>query len=59
MFSSIFTKIFGSRNDRTVKKLGKSVDLINQLETEYEALTDEQLKDKTSEFRQRLEKMVG
>jgi preprotein translocase subunit SecA len=56
MFSSIFTKIFGSRNDRTVKKLSKSADLINQLETEYEALTDEQLKDKTSEFRQRLEK---
>ena len=56
MFSSIFTKIFGSRNDRTIKKLGKSVDLINQLETEYEALTDEQLKDKTSEFRQRLDK---
>jgi preprotein translocase subunit SecA len=56
MFSSIFTKIFGSRNDRTVKKLGKSVDLINQLEIEYEALTDEQLKDKTSDFRQRLDK---
>ena len=56
MFSSIFTKIFGSRNDRTVKKLSKSVDLINQLETEYEALTDEQLKDKTNEFRKRLEK---
>ena len=55
MFSSIFTKIFGSRNDRTVKKLSKSVDLINQLETEYEALTDEQLKDKTSEFKQRLD----
>jgi preprotein translocase subunit SecA len=56
MFSSIFTKIFGSRNDRTIKKLSKSVDLINQLETEYEALTNEQLKDKTSEFKQRLEK---
>jgi preprotein translocase subunit SecA len=56
MFSSIFTKMFGSRNDRTIKKLSKSVDLINQLETEYEALTDEQLKDKTSEFRERLTK---
>jgi preprotein translocase subunit SecA len=56
MFSSIFTKIFGSRNDRTIKKLDKSVGLINQLETEYEALTDEQLKEKTSEFKQRLDK---
>jgi preprotein translocase subunit SecA len=54
MFSSIFTKIFGSRNDRTVKKLGKSVGLINQLETEFEALTDDQIRAKTSEFKQRL-----
>lgn len=56
MFSSILTKIFGSRNDRTLKTLSKSVDLINQLETDYEALTDDQIKEKTSDFRQRLEK---
>ncbi|WP_158971708.1 preprotein translocase subunit SecA [Paraglaciecola sp. L3A3] len=56
MFSSILTKIFGSRNDRTLKKLSKSVTLINQLETEYEGLSDEQLQAKTSEFKQRLEK---
>ena len=56
MFSSILTKIFGSRNDRTLKSLSKSVDLINQLETDFEALSDEQLKDKTGEFRERLEK---
>ncbi|MGS2719665.1 preprotein translocase subunit SecA [Paraglaciecola aestuariivivens] len=56
MFSSILTKIFGSRNDRTLKTLGKSVELINQLESDYEALSDEQLKGKTTEFRQRLEK---
>ncbi|MFT2090167.1 preprotein translocase subunit SecA [Paraglaciecola sp. 2405UD69-4] len=56
MFSSILTKIFGSRNDRTLKKLRKSVEQINQLEAELEALSDEQLKAKTDEFRQRLEK---
>jgi preprotein translocase subunit SecA len=56
MFSSIFTKMFGSRNDRTIKKLGKSVVLINQLEAEYEDLSDDQLKDKTSQFKQRLDK---
>jgi preprotein translocase subunit SecA len=56
MFSSIFTKMFGSRNDRTIKKLGKSVVLINQLEAEYEDLSDVQLKDKTSQFKQRLDK---
>ncbi|MEP2651474.1 MAG: preprotein translocase subunit SecA, partial [Paraglaciecola sp.] len=56
MFSSILTKIFGSRNDRTLKKLRKSVDQINELEAGLEALSDEQLKAKTDEFKQRLEK---
>ncbi|MEP1383467.1 MAG: preprotein translocase subunit SecA [Paraglaciecola sp.] len=56
MFSSILTKIFGSRNDRTLKKLRKSVEQINQLEAELEALSDEQIKAKTEEFKQRLEK---
>ncbi|MFT4937369.1 MAG: preprotein translocase subunit SecA [Paraglaciecola sp.] len=56
MFSSILTKMFGSRNDRTLKKLAKAVEEISQLETEYEALSDEQIKAKTSEFRERLEK---
>ena len=56
MFSSILTKVFGSRNDRTLKKLAKAVEDISQLETEYEALSDEQLKAKTTEFKERLEK---
>ncbi|WP_102797236.1 preprotein translocase subunit SecA [Bowmanella denitrificans] len=56
MFSSILTKIFGSRNERTLKKLGKVVEQINQLEPEYEGFSDEQLKQKTSEFKERLEK---
>lgn len=55
MFSSIFTKIFGSRNDRLLKQLSKAVEQINLLETDYEALSDEQIKAKTSEFKQRLE----
>lgn len=55
MFSSIVRKIFGSRNDRVLKKLNNNATLINQLEAEYEALTDEQLKAKTAEFKQRLE----
>ncbi|GGO68828.1 protein translocase subunit SecA [Bowmanella pacifica] len=56
MFSSILTKVFGSRNERTLKKLGKVVTQINQLEAEYEGFSDEQLKQKTSEFKERLEK---
>lgn len=55
MFASIARKLFGSRNDRLLKKLGKAVDAINALEAEYEGLSDEQLKQKTAEFKQRLE----
>ena len=56
MFASILRKVFGSRNDRLIKKLKKNVDAINALEKEYEALSDEQLKAKTAELRARLEK---
>ncbi len=53
MISNLFTKIFGSRNDRTIKNLRKTVALINALETQLEALSDEDLKAKTAEFRER------
>ncbi|WP_218397368.1 preprotein translocase subunit SecA [Alteromonas lipotrueae] len=56
MFSSILRKVFGSRNDRLLKKLQKNVDAINALEAEYEQLSDEALKAKTTEFKQRIEK---
>ncbi|QLE87216.1 preprotein translocase subunit SecA [Shewanella sp. Scap07] len=56
MFGKILTKIFGSRNDRTLKSLGKVVNKINALEAEYEKLSDDDLKAKTVEFRERLEK---
>ncbi|RTR36542.1 preprotein translocase subunit SecA [Shewanella canadensis] len=55
MFGKILTKLFGSRNDRTLKSLGKNVTQINALEDEYEKLTDEELKAKTTAFRGRLE----
>ncbi|MCC2605396.1 preprotein translocase subunit SecA [Planctobacterium marinum] len=54
MFANILTKVFGSRNDRTLKKLNKAVTQINTYELEYEGLTDEQLKEKTQEFKNRL-----
>lgn len=56
MFGKLLTKLFGSRNDRTLKSLGKNVAKINLLEDDYEKLTDAELKDKTSDFRDRLEK---
>ncbi|MEL4282670.1 MULTISPECIES: preprotein translocase subunit SecA [Shewanella] len=54
MFGKLLTKVFGSRNDRTLKGLQKVVNKINALEADYEKLTDEQLKAKTAEFRERL-----
>ena len=47
-------KLFGSRNDRLVKKKNKLVKSINVLEAEFEALSDEALQAKTAEFRDRL-----
>ncbi|MGY4676450.1 preprotein translocase subunit SecA [Pasteurella sp. P03HT] len=54
MFRSILTKIFGSRNDRILRRLNKIVIKINKLEPEFEALNDEALKAKTAEFKARL-----
>ena len=55
MLGKLLTKVFGSKNDRTLKNLGKVVTKINALEADYEKLSDEELKAKTAEFRQRLE----
>jgi len=54
MFGKLFAKLVGSRNDRFLKKLKKHVQQINALEAEYQKLSDEQLKNKTSEFKQRV-----
>ncbi|MFB0830076.1 accessory Sec system translocase SecA2 [Brevibacillus laterosporus] len=49
-------KLFGDTNERELKKLVKRVDKINELEPQVTLLTDDQLKEKTAEFRARLEK---
>ena len=51
----MLTKIFGSKNQREIKKLSKVVNRINALEPDMQALSDEELKAKTSEFRERFE----
>ncbi len=51
---SLLTQIFGSRNQRLLKKLQKNVRDINALEATLEALSDEALKAKTAEFRTRI-----
>ena len=56
MFVSLMTKLFGSRNDRLLKQMQKEVSKINALEPVFEALSDEELKAKTTEFKERVEK---
>ncbi|MBV2130569.1 preprotein translocase subunit SecA [Arsukibacterium indicum] len=55
MFGKFFAKLVGSRNDRFLKKQQKYVKQINALEAEYQALSDEALKQKTAEFKQRVQ----
>lgn len=55
MVSNILRKVFGSRNERLVKRMSKTVVEINRLEPAFQALSDEELQAKTVAFRQRLE----
>jgi len=50
MLGAIARKLVGSRNDRVVKRLRKTVDLINQKEAEYQALSDEGLLQRKQEL---------
>ncbi|RKW07024.1 MAG: preprotein translocase subunit SecA, partial [Cardiobacterium sp.] len=56
MWNSLAAKIFGSRNDRLIKQYKKTVAKINALEPQIQALDDDALKAKTTEFRERLAK---
>ena len=56
MFDSFLTKIFGSRNDRLIKQYRKRCEQINKLEPAMMKLSDEELRGKTAEFRDRLAK---
>lgn len=55
IFSGIASKLFGSSNDREIRKFQPQVEAINALESEMEALSDDALKAKTQEFRKQLE----
>ena len=56
MLIKLLTKVFGSRNDRTLRRMRKAVAVINGMEPAMEKLSDDELKAKTAEFRARLEK---
>ena len=54
MINSLLTRVFGSRNERQLRQLNRIVAKINALEPEIQTLSDDQLKAKTAEFRERV-----
>ncbi|RZI58065.1 MAG: preprotein translocase subunit SecA [Rubrivivax sp.] len=54
MLPKLLTQIFGSRNERLLKTYRKDVERINALEPQFEGLSDDQLRAKTEEFKQRI-----
>jgi preprotein translocase subunit SecA len=56
MFAPLLKKLFGSKNEREVKRMLKTVQAVNALEEQMIALSDEQLRGKTEEFKARLAK---
>ena len=56
MFAPLLKKLFGSKNEREVKRMLKTVQVVNSFEEQMVALTDEQLRAKTEEFKARIAK---
>ncbi|MCB1967776.1 MAG: preprotein translocase subunit SecA, partial [Candidatus Accumulibacter sp.] len=56
MIPGLLKKIFGSRNDRLIKQYSRAVRKINALEAEISSLSDEDLRGKTDEFKERVAK---
>ena len=56
MFAPLLRKLFGSKNEREVKRMFKTVQAVNAFEEKVLTLSDEQLRAKTDEFKQRLAK---
>src|SRR5438132_7597594 len=54
MFGALARRLFGSANDRYIKSLGPLVEQINEIEPELEKLSDEALRARTAEFKERL-----
>ena len=53
---SLFEKVFGTHSEREYKRIEPVLDEIERFRTQMQGLTDEQLRDKTAEFKNRLEK---
>ena len=52
---NILNKVLGSSNSRKLKKMRRSINQVNSFEGELEQLSDQALRDKTTEFKQRLD----
>lgn len=52
MLTSLLKKVFGSKNDRELKRMGRIVKQINELEPRFEALSDSELKGMTGKLPQ-------
>ncbi len=56
MVFNFLTKVFGSKNERELNKIEPAVEMINKLEPELKAMSDDQLRSRTSIFKERIEK---
>ncbi|MBV9183550.1 MAG: hypothetical protein JO356_19780, partial [Acidobacteria bacterium] len=59
MINTLLGKIFGTKNEREIKRLMPRVARINALEKEIEKLSDDELRAKTEQFRKRIEERVS
>jgi preprotein translocase subunit SecA len=58
VINTVISKVFGTSNDRAIKRLIPYVKQVNDLESDIQQLTDEQLRDKTAEFRARVAEAI-
>ncbi len=59
MIDKVIAKVFGTKNDREIKRLMPRVQAISALEPEMQKLSDDQLRAKTDEFRQRIQERLS
>ncbi|MGB7821852.1 MAG: hypothetical protein WBL22_06625, partial [Candidatus Sulfotelmatobacter sp.] len=59
MINTLIGKVFGTKNERVIKSMIPRVEAINALEPQMRKLTDDQLRAKTEEFRQRIQERLS
>ena len=59
MINTLLGKVFGTKNERELKRLMPRVEAINALEPQMQQLSDDQLRAKTDEFRQRIQERLA